>query len=433
MTTSTRLQPAAKAGFFNPARTSIGLLLLSVFVIFQPIVAFLVHEEVDYANHLSYLQPDMDMQAVGQVLSMFPHFLYHLLVYSVFKLFSPESLYDAALAVSLSAYLLGALATYWLITRFLGVPRTYPNGLIYVGITLALMLLMPIDLFTPDNLFVGYIGVNAYHNPTIVLLKPSAIVLFWCAGTIFQKRHDPVLSSEQYQSIPVWSCALATVICILSKPSYVIALLPGLAILAGYWLMRRWPLNWPLLIWGIVIPAGLILSTQMVAFRSSEGFIFAPFAVIYSWQRINVDAPNGMVWKFLLSILFPLLIYLLYYKIAIRNVYLNLAWIVFGFGAAYMYLLAEGGERLSHANFTWSTISALYILFIMSAIFLLQRLQETPVTLSRLRGRLPSQFPGRARVFLCGVVFGLHVVSGLYWYYIHRMATWMGDIIANKW
>jgi hypothetical protein len=412
---------------------SIALLLLSAFVIFQPIVAFLVHEEVDYANHLSYLRPDMDMQAVGEVLSMFPHFLYHLLVYSVFKLFSPESIHDAALAVSLSAYLLGALATYWLITRFVDAPRTYGRGLLYVAITLALMLLMPIDLFTPTNLFVGYIGVNAYHNPTIVLLKPSAIVLFWCAGTIFQKRSNLAETIERDRSIPVWLCALVTVICVLSKPSYVIALLPGLAVFAGCWLIRRWPLNWPLLIWGIGIPAGLILSIQMVAFRSSEGFIFAPLAVIYSWQRINVDAPDSMVWKFLLSITFPLVVYLLYCRIAIRNVYLNLAWVVFGFGAAYMYLLAEGGERLAHANFTWSTISALYILFIISAIFLFQRLLETPATTPSFTGGLPHQIADRARVFACGLVFGLHVASGLYWYTIHRTANWMGDIIANKW
>jgi hypothetical protein len=171
----------------------------------------------------------------------------------------------------------------------------------------------------------------------------------------------------------------------------------------------------------------------MVAFRSSEGFIFAPLAVIYSWQRINVDAPTGMVWKFLLSITFPLLLYVLYYRVAIRNVYLNLAWVVFGFGAAYMYLLAEGGERLAHANFTWSTISALYILFIMSVIFFIQRLKETPVTLPAFTTGLTQQFPDRARVFLCSLAFGLHVVSGLNWYYIHRTATWMGDIIAHKW
>ena len=50
--------------YLSPARASSGLVLLSAFLVFQPVVAFLVHEEVDYANHLTYLKPDMDMQAL---------------------------------------------------------------------------------------------------------------------------------------------------------------------------------------------------------------------------------------------------------------------------------------------------------------------------------------------------------------------------------
>ncbi len=419
--------------FLNPTWVSAGILLISAFIIFQPIVAFLVHEEVDYANHLSYLKRTMDLEVLGEVLSMFPHFLYHLLVYLVFKLFSLTSFFDSALAVSLFAYLLGTLATFWLITRFLGTPTTYTQGAVYTAVTLALMLLMPINIFTPDNLFVGYIGVNAYHNPTIVLLKPAAILVFWCAGSVFQTPYKSDQNSTQQRVVPIWLCALITVVCILAKPSYAIALLPGLAVFVGYHILRRGTVDWPLLILGIMIPVGLVLGLQIIAFRRGEGFIFAPLAVIYSWQRINLDAPNGMEWKFLLSILFPLAVYLLYFRSSIQDLYLNLAWIVFGFGAAYMYLLAEGGERLGHANFTWSTISALYILFIMSAVFLIRRMSEPQigsVSLTRIRF---LQFQHPTAVLLSGVVFGLHVLSGIYWYSIHLTATWMGEIIANKW
>jgi hypothetical protein len=327
----------------TPTRLTAGMLLIAGFVIFQPIVSFLVHEEVDYANHLSYLREPMDAAAVGQVLSMFPHFVYHLSVYTVFKVFSPDTIPAAALAVSLSAYLFGTIAAFWLMMRMLGKPRTLVMGLVYGILTLALMLLMPIDIFTPNNLFVGYIGVNAYHNPTIVLLKPFAIILFWCSGTIFQ---NPIERSEgQRRKVRIWMCALASILCVMAKSSYVIALLPSLVVVAGYRLARRQPVDWMLLMAGVVIPASVILALQILLFQSSEGFIFAPLAAIYSWTRINLDAPNGMVWKFLLSLLFPLLVYLAYFKVAIKNTYLNLAWVVFAFGAAYMYLLAEGGER----------------------------------------------------------------------------------------
>ena len=187
-----------------------------------------------------------------------------------------------------------------------------------------------------------------------------------------------------------------------------------------------------------MLPAIVTLGLQILLFSSSEGFIFAPLAVIYSWTRINPNAPNDMFLKFLLSILFPLLVYIFYFKAAVKTLYLNLAWVVFAFGAAYMYLLAEGGERLAHANFTWSAICALFILFIVSTTFLIQQ--------TRWKMVLPSQTdsPIEARSFNSGLlswakisilvcVLGLHIISGIYWYHVHITAPSMGDIISGKW
>lgn len=424
----------------KPILVSVGTLLVAAFVLFQPIVAFLVEEQVDYADHLSYLMPTMNMVALQKLVSMFPHFLYHLSVFVVFKVFSVDNVPDAGLAVSVFAYLFGTLAVFWLMTQMLGRPRTITTGLFYAGLSLALMVLMPIDIFTPDNLFVGYIGVNAYHNPTIVLLKPFAVILFWCAGQVFQNNMDA--TGRKRKSVPIWLCAIVSVFCVLAKPSNAIALLPALIVIAGYRIMKRQALDWRLLFWGILFPAGYVLVFQMALFTSSTGFIFAPLAVIYSWVRINPDAPNGIIWKFLLSILFPLLVYVFYFKAAVKSVYLNLAWVVFGFGAAYMYLLAEGGSRLPDANFTWSAICALFILFIVSTAFFIQQIQvkrgrfgeafsaeqSQKARTEYWRGLIPS-----ARLTIVIVVFALHTLSGIYWYYIHITATSMGDIIANKW
>jgi hypothetical protein len=145
-----------------------------------------------------------------------------------------------------------------------------------------------------------------------------------------------------------------------------------------------------------------------------------------------------MLLKFLLSILFPLLVYIFYFKAAIKTLYLNLAWAVFTFGAAYMYLLAEGGERLAHATFTWSAICALFILFIVSTAFLIQIVRckaVTPLLTDNLIEPRSSNHSFRSRVkitiLLC--VLGLHMISGIYWYYIHITAPSMGDIISGKW
>lgn len=423
--------------WFTPTRTTAILLFIIAFLVFQPIVAFLVHEQVDYANHLSYLRDTMDIQAISQVLSMFPHFLFHLLVYVVYKIFSLSSFADAALAVSTFAYATGTLVTFWLMTRILGKPRTYISGFIYGAITIALMLLMPIDIFTPTNLFVGYIGVNAYHNPTIVLLKPTAMILFWCALAIFQSPTK--VNGKEYRAIPVLICCAASVFCVMTKSSYMIALLPTLIVAVAFRAIRRQPVDWVLFIEGVLLPAIVTLGLQILLFSSSEGFIFAPLAVIYSWTRINPNAPNDIFLKFLLSILFPLLVYVFYFKTAIKTLYLNLAWVVFAFGAAYMYLLAEGGDRLAHANFTWSAICTLFILFIVSTTFVIPQVRWKVITPSlqrdspAIKRSASEQFLSRAKISILICVLGLHIISGIYWYHVHITAHWMGDIISGRW
>ncbi len=420
---------------FTPIHITALLLAVVAFVLFQPVVAFLAQEEVDYANHLSYLHDPLDIHAIIQILSMFPHFLYHLSVYTVYKIFSLTTFADAALVVSTFAYIAGTLVTYWLITRILRKPRTLMISLVYGAIAIALMLLMPIDIFTPTNLFVGYIGINAYHNPTIVLLKPTAIILFWCTVSIFQS--PTIINGKERRSIPVLVCCAASVLCVMTKSSYMIALLPAMIIAVTYRGIRRQPVDWVLFIEGILLPAIVTLGLQMLLFRSSEGFIFAPLAVIYSWTRINPEAPNGIVWKFLLSILFPLLVYGFYFKAALKTAYLNLAWLVFIFGAAYMYLLAEGGERLAHANFTWSAICALFILFIVSTAFLVQQIawQKTSITPKIENNALATtrQFWTNVRIAILIGILGLHIISGIYWYHVHITARSMGDIISEKW
>ncbi len=422
--------------WFTPTRITAILLFIIAFLLFQPIVAFLVHEQVDYANHLSYLRDPMDIQSISQVLSMFPHFLFHLFVYVIYKIFSLSSFADAALAVSTFAYIAGTLITFWLMTRILGKPQTYISGLIYGAITIALMLLMPIDIFTPTNLFVGYIGVNAYHNPTIVLLKPTAIVLFWCTLAVFKSPYK--VDGKERRAIPVLVCCAASVFCVMTKSSYMIALLPALIVAVAFRAIRRQPVDWVLFIEGVLLPAIVTLGLQILLFSSSEGFVFAPLAVIYSWTRINPNAPNDMFLKFLMSILFPLLIYIFYFKAAIRTSYLNLAWLVFAFGTAYMYLLAEGGERLAHANFTWSAICALFILFIVSTTFFIQQIRWKVIDPNREDHPIEprsssSQFLSRVKISIIVCVLGLHIVSGIYWYHIHITAHWMGDIISGKW
>jgi len=125
-----------------------------------------------------------------------------------------------------------------------------------------------------------------------------------------------------------------------------------------------------------------------------------------------------LLFKFSLSILFPLVVYALYLKRACRNVHFNLAWLTFGIGAFYTYFVAESGWRFGHGNFTWSGQISLLILFISATVFFIA--QNRP-------------FKWSIRMVACTYIFALHLLCGLYWYYLHLTAATMGDIIGGKW
>jgi hypothetical protein len=402
-------------GRFKPTSVSLITVMGITYLLFRPVVAFVAHNQVDYTNHLSFLKPDMDATAVLQLVQMFPHFLFHLMTYIIFKLTPDISLITAATQVSLASYLLLAAALFWLLLRLVGKTTNYRTGGIYAASALGLMLVMPIDIFTPTNLYLGYIVMNAYHSPTMVILKPFSVLLFYHAGQAFIKSEPASPAGTGNQNI--WLVVVVTALCILAKPNYAIALLPALMLVTTYAYLRHQFINWTTLI-AIILTAGYVLFCEASLFKNTSGIIIAPLAVINSWTRINSDAPNDLVLKFLLSVLFPLLVYIGYFKQAIRSVQLNLAWASFGFGAMYFYLLAESGERLAHGNFAWSGQITLFILFVVSTVFFLQQLRLHFFSLTAK---------------ICAVVWVAHLVSGIYWYHVHIVAWGMGDIIGGKW
>lgn len=397
------------------AAVSILTLVGATYVLFRPIVIFASQNQVDYANHLHYLQSNMDASAIQRLLSMFPHLLFHLLTYLYWKIIPSQDKWGAAAGVALGFYILLALVLYWLFAKLLGTPKRYRTALLYILVILALILAMPVNIFTPRNLYLGYIAQNVYHSPTMVVLRPFAVLLFYAAvkGFISPATDRPATDGRRI----IWLTILISVLCTLAKPNYVITLIPTVTVAMGFMMLRRRYANWSLLA-AAVIPAGFILLVQALLFTNTQGIIFAPLAVLRSWRSINPLAPTVLLPKLLLSILFPLLVFFGYFRQAVRDIYLQLAWIAFGFGAGYFYLLAERGDRLDDGNFAWSAQITLTVWFVVSTIFFIQQMRRQKISLVGI---------------LCGTAWGLHLVSGIYWYYIHITAYSMGDIISSRW
>jgi hypothetical protein len=113
---------------------------------------------------------------------------------------------------------------------------------------------------------------------------------------------------------------------------------------------------------------------------------------------------SWLIPKFFLSVAFPMVVFCTHTHTSIRDNRVIIAWLAFIFGAFYLYFLAESGPRFYHGNFGWSSQITLFILFIVSALFLFEQRRNTGC------GKLCGF---TSRTVFCLIVFFLHILYGI--------------------
>jgi hypothetical protein len=312
----------------------------------------------------------------------FPHFLWHALVVAVHAAAPGLSWMDAAWMVVVGSYAFQGAVLAWILTSVLPpTKRSHPLGI--VPLTLLLVTAAPVTILTWHEwaLYFGYLNMDPYHSPTHALLKPLALVAFGFTAKGFADggsvRHGLVVSA-------------AVVLSALAKPSLMICLLPATVVLAAaYWLAGR-RLHLVYLCSAIVVPAVAVLVWEYLSYFAPGGrsaIIFAPLLVMAHYA-------TGLGPKFLMSILLPLAVLLVYGRQVLADPSMQLAWVQFAIAVGYTYLLAETRDTWA-GNFAWTGQIATYLLFIASTVFVL---------------RNPWS---RSRTVPCALAFSLHAVSGV--------------------
>ena len=368
----------------------------------------------DYLVHLDYtlqlLRGDL-----GTVLPLVPNILYHVSAFVPYYLNDGMGVVDALIVGNLPWY--GLL----LLVAFLWLRRYEGRALLLVALTsLALLLVAPLAFFTPENLYFGYLTPNVYHNPTMIPLRPTSLLLFIAAVAAFRPTAADWPAWVRWGRIPL--VALLTWACILAKPSYLMILLPALALLTLYRMVRKQAIDWPLLLGGIVIPAGVILGVQALTFTRGA-IAWEPVRTFWEWSlHYDPNADTGLLLKWLLSVAFPLAVYALYWRTAYRSLMLNLAWLCFVIGVLYAYLLVDTGE-VAAGNLVWNAQIGTFVLFAASAAHWLRHWRMWSGW-QDWRGWLPF--------VICGLLLVAHVLAGLHWYQLHLNAEFL-DLIYIWW
>ena len=275
-----------------------------------------------------------------------------------------------------------------------------------VGLILALLAAshLRLRLGSDSHYYLGYLGINIWHNPTVTVAKPFSLIVFLQAASALAAapRAAPA-------PLAALGAAFAVALCALAKPSYLLCILPAAALLALLRLRSGRPVQWGLLLSGIGLPTVAMLAWQyqfMYAEGSASGVEFAPFAVM---GRLSQHLGP----KFLLSIAFPAVCYLVWLPDSRRSLRLNLAWLAFGVGVGFAYGAAET-RYATDGNFLWGAQIGLFILFAESTRFVVAALRS-PERLTPVR-----RSASRTRVAICAILFSLHLAAGLR-YYQHLM------------
>lgn len=356
----------------------------------------------DYSIHILFAQ---NMEATGTIQT--PHFLWHLLVISLHKTTNVSPNVSALIVTLLLYFLLGSVIAGGIVSSgVFGI--TQPKDVaIIVATTLALIFVAPIAFLSPldRHLYFGYFGINVYHNPTMALLKPIALL-----SVLLILRAS---RSKQVAPLDLFVASFVSIAAALSKPNYSLILLPAIFVFAIYTYIKDKNISF------IYYSASVIVSTcGIIAWQylftystgSSSSLVLAPFDVMSHFS-------NYLALKFLASFAFPLLVTCLYRRQVMHDKGMILAWLLALVGAVLTYLFAETGSRRYDGNFLWSGQIGLFILFVISTVFVLVQIKE-----DNQGGKKRHIQHGVLGLFLL-----LHFLSGVWFYYneyMHPSAYW---------
>ncbi len=314
--------------------------------------------DTDYGSHVLFTQQMLAGQGLDPLTASHP--MIQLILAAMHLATGGRlGLYASLIILQVVVQVLTALILYW----WFGKADRKGWDWLRAGAAVTLTFVAPIMLLAfQDQLFYyGYIGMANYHNPTIHLLKPVALL-----SIIFAIRS---FSGERSGWGSIGLAALLITFSTWVKPNYAMSIIPALGLVAIIRLLQRRKPDWRMLVFGFALPGVVMLFIQwLIAYfygDPGEAIIIAPFVVEGSYS-------HNLLLKFFLSSLFPLVILFMARKKLLEDSGLLVGWVGFLAGIGQFYFLAEGGNRMFHANFRWSGQIMLFLLFAIALRWLLR-------------------------------------------------------------
>lgn len=264
--------------------------------------------------------------------------------------------------------------------------------------------------------YLGQGSPNPWHNPTTIMVRPIALLIFMLVmGECLRVQRG---GFQKGKGLRIWKGLLLAILLLLSnlsKPSFVQIFYPAIFLLMFLWLFvyraRNFPLGMQLLV--CCVPSVALMGMQFLAAfygssnSDSAGVMIAPFKVAGLYT-------DNIAFSTLLLLAFPLTVSLCGIVRRTFDWVDFFAWLMLLVGMTEKFLLAEGGSRLWHGNFSWGYILGAYLLWLVS-------IRDFAAWSTAIRGSgSTGGFTKAASVLgftLTGAVLLAHFLSGLYYLY----------------
>jgi hypothetical protein len=339
----------------------------------------LVHEYVDNGLHI-------------------PHPLFHIMAHAGHWLTGLPL--DSVIPFLLSALsVLTILLTKRLIKFYRpGFRREFVYVLTAVAVNYAIAIYVPWYNAYP---YLGQWSPNVWHSPTMMLLKPLALLGF--CGTVHY-----VSGSGVGRRRVAWLTSSSLAVGTIAKPSFIVCFLPALALflLVFHWRNLRLYRNTFLMI----LPSLLLLSWQFIATYTphAQPTYFRDSIILTNFTVTRLYAPSAFV-STLLVTAFPLSVLLAIRGRVVRNAPLTASWFLVLVGFLQASFLAEE-NKVAQGAFLFGYVISLFMVFFFSFIEFLSWFSP--------RTEPAVSFKRKAVV---AVIATAHLASGL-WYYSELLA-----------
>lgn len=375
------------------------LFVLNLIIVF-PIMEAASQRFMDFGIHITIAE------ALPQESTHVSHVLFHA-VYRLLKNWLPQSESSDIALMAIMVFILPLpMILFSILQRSCaGLIPALGIQILSLGLTLA----SPIT-FWVNYPMIGYINPIVYHNPTLIALRLFAVPVSLLALRIFR---NTTYRNANHQRYMLLLCASVLLLSTLAKQSYTLVLIPGCCAFAVWRAFRGNPVDWKLLVFGFCIPGSLMLGLQyLISYVNFTDGSTISFGVLMFFRYYIPDWRIPI--QLLLSLAFPIMVYLLFFAEARKHLYLNLSWIVFAVSAFVTYCLYESGNRIGQGNLIWSSYISVFVLMFASLWFLVQQYVRSRLACLEGGHDMPSRMSLRFAIAV--VLFASHVFFGIGYY-----------------